>query len=418
VDLDQLTPDLALQLIGRLKQGKNVIFGANLFSVGRDMWVRGAEQVFQDIEQTHDSVVRFIRGDYGVGKTNFAARLFYHALRRGWLAAYVEISDQVKFHEFHQVFSEIVNKTYAPEQLGPGGSNSLQPFGLMGVLDHHFRKVRKAVGLGPGADVSASARRDVLTRIETVLQTNRIYGDFAAAARAYFEARMDDDKATVELLARWFRADQDIKLPQRGVMKPISKIRGKEHLRSLSAMVAGLGYKGMLIIIDELEAIMEETTTRRRKAYTILRELMDNVDGENGMKNTCFYAAAPPGQFESQKGFIEVEPLASRIQAPIAVSSPGDIDYTSTIVDLDAAPLTSAEQLELARRLTQIHGVARSWNASQALSETSLAELVKLINAKRRYSNIRIREFCIEVISALERKHAVRAAAASGIADD
>jgi hypothetical protein len=142
---------------------------------------------------------------------------------------------------------------------------------------------------------------------------------------------------------------------------------------------------------------------------------MDNVDGENGMKSTCFYAAAPPGQFESQKGFIEVEPLASRIQAPIAVSNPGDIDYTSTIVDLDVAPLTFNEQLELAKRLTQIHGIARAWNAPQAFSETLLAELVKLINTKRRYSNIRVREFCIEIISALERKYASRATATSGI---
>src|SRR3989442_9814871 len=118
MDYQKLTQDVALQLVGRLKQGRNVIFGADLFSVGRELFMKGAEQVFEDVERTGDSVVRFIRGDYGVGKTNFAARLFHAALRRGWVSVYLELPAQVKFHEFHQGFSEIAKNMYAPDPLG------------------------------------------------------------------------------------------------------------------------------------------------------------------------------------------------------------------------------------------------------------------------------------------------------------
>src|SRR5713226_2520930 len=45
---------------------------------------------------------------------------------------------------------------------------------------------------------------------------------------------------------------------------------------------------------------------------------------------SCLYAAAPPGQFESAQGFIEVEALASRIQAPILTGS--GVDYAAAIV--------------------------------------------------------------------------------------
>src|SRR6266536_5765924 len=117
MNLTGLTQEMALQLIGRLRQGRNVIFGANLFSVGREDWLRGAQQVFDDIEVTGDSVVRFLRGNYGVGKTNFAARLFQAGLARGWVTVYVELSDQVMLHEFHQVFSQIVDRIYVPEQV-------------------------------------------------------------------------------------------------------------------------------------------------------------------------------------------------------------------------------------------------------------------------------------------------------------
>jgi hypothetical protein len=399
--LDGLRPDVALQLIGRLRQGRNIIFGADLFSVGREQWVRGADQVFRDIEVTGDSVVRFIRGVPGVGKTNFAARLFHVALRRGWTAAYIELSEEVMLNEFHQVFSQVVDKLYIPAQLTAVAVDPMPPTGFLGILDLYYQRTRAAMGLSPGADIPASAVADVLARVNSVLVAGRIYTDFAAAVRAYVLARMNAATEQLEPLRRWFRADPDIKLPDLGVLRPISKINAKDHLRSVSAFLAAIGYRGMLIIIDELERIMEESRLRRRKAYTLLRELIDNVDGENGMRNTCFYAAAPPSQFESQKGFIEVEPLASRIQAPI-LARPGVIDYMATIVDLDAAPLSEREQLELGMRLRAIHARARNLAPGITPSDAEVARLVGEIRAARPYASTRVREFCQEFISALE----------------
>lgn len=399
MDLSGLNQETALQLIGRLKQGRNVIFGASYFSVGRDQWVKGAEQVFNDVETTGDSMVRFLRGNYGVGKTNFAARLFHSALNRGWVAVYVELSDQVMLHQFHQVFAQVVDKMYAPHLAETGVTLAAQPQGVIGVLKNQYKKIRESMGLGRGADIPATAKNEVSARINTVLQGRRIYGEFASAIRAYFDALIEDDREKAVLIERWMRGDPNASL--RGFLKPISKVTGKDHLRSLSSLIVGFGYKGTLIVIDELERIMEESADRRRKSYTILRELIDNVDGENGMRNTCLYAAAPPGQFESQKGFIEVEALASRVQAPV-ITQPDLTDYTSTIVDLDGAPLTQGELNELAGRIRDIHSVARGWEAKNVLPDAEVRGLVKEIARAKPYSNVRVRDFCVEVTAALE----------------
>jgi hypothetical protein len=399
-----LTPEEALQMILRLKQGRNVIFGAQAFSVGRERLIAGANQVFEDIERTGESVVRLLRGDYGVGKTNFAARVFHVALHRGWVAAYVEISAEVKLHEFDRVFADIARKLYSPTQFTNEGMRSTQPAGVIGILDVHFRKLRAAIGIESGADLPASVRTDLLARVDGMLRKQRIHGDFASAVRSYVKARVDDDFDTITKLDRWFYCDPDISLPSMGVLRPISKKTGKEQLRCLSCLITGIGYSGTLIILDELEGIMGENKTNRRKAYTTLRELMDNVDGENGMRNTCFYAAAPPGQFESQKGFIEVEPLASRIQTAF-VTGQCESDTLGTIIDLDRAPLTHSEQLELGRRIRAIHGVARNWNAKGALPEPDLDRLVKEINRQRPYSNLRVRDFCVEITTTLETRY-------------
>ena len=396
-----LKREAALQLVGRLRQGRNVVFGASVFSVGREALMKGANQVFDDVELTGDSVVRFIRGDYGVGKTNFAARLFEGALKRGWAAAYIELSEQVSLYEFHQVFAQISDKLYLPEQLNYSDGLTIRPSGVIGALNSFYNKSRLAIGLGAGADISASARNEIVQRANWLLQNQRIFGDFASAVRLYIEGRLDGDRDQCALSEKWFRAESDGGM--HGILRPITKVTGKEHLRSLSALLRGMGYRGTLIIIDELERIMEDSTLRRKKSYTILRELIDNVDGENGMKGSCLYAAAPPGQFESSKGFIEVDALASRIQAPILA---GDVDYTAAIVDLDAAPLTREQQIDLAKNLRLIHATAREWNPEKYVSNSALVVLVDAINAKRNVGRLRVRELCIEVISALERAFA------------
>jgi hypothetical protein len=398
MNISGLPKEAALQLILRLKQGRNVIFGTSFFSVGREPWLQGSAQILTDIEETNDSVVRFIRGDYGVGKTNFAARILEMALHRGWTGAYIELSDSVMLYEFHQVFAQVCEKLYLPEELDYSTGIAIRPSGVIGVLESCYKRTRASVGLGPGADLSTSARTDILSRINSLLRRAQIFGDFATAVRLFYEGRLDGDVDSCRIAERWFRADPRARI--NGVLRPVTKVNGKEHLRSLSAMLDAMGYKGLLIIIDELERIMEEPRLRRRKSYTILRELIDNVDGENGMRSSCLYAVAPPGQFESANGFIEVDALASRIQAPILAK--GQIDVMGAIVDLDAAPLSVVHQIDLAKNIRALHSCARGWHAEESVDDTQLKSIIDEINSRKVVSRLRVREVCIQIVAALE----------------
>jgi hypothetical protein len=395
--LEDIDKASAIRLVNRFKAGNNVIFGADLFSVGRERFTKGAERVFTDLELTGDAAVRFIRGDFGVGKTNFCARLFNGALRRGWAAAYIELSEKVTLYEFQNVFSQIVDSLYVRQQFENNPFEPGPPLGLIGILDLYYKNVCAQVGLEVGGDISQGIRADVLGRVNTVLTRWRIYSDFGAALRSYFQARLDGDIDTLNLIKRWLCADPDVRIRDKGILRPIQKINAKDHLRSLSCLLVAVGFKGLLIVLDELERIMQESRTRRLKSYTLLRELIDNVDGENGMVRTCFYCAAPPSQYESEKGFIEVEALASRIQQPVHSNDP-----TGPIVNLDKAPLTADEQLVLTKRLILVHGIARARQSRLLLRESEILDLIKEINSKRPFSNLRVREFCRELVTYLE----------------
>lgn len=87
-------------------------------------------------------------------------------------------------------------------------------------------------------------------------------------------------------------------------------------------------------------------------------------------------------------------------------STGGGVDYTSAIVDLDSAPLTTEQQVELANNLRSLHERAREWDPEKYITDSVLLTLVAAINAKRNVSRLRVRELCIEVV--LEKAFAAR----------
>jgi hypothetical protein len=400
--MSQLRPvdaALALQIIGRLKAGGNVVVGAHLFSVGRERWLRGAEQVLKDLESTGDAFVRFIRGDYGVGKTNFAARLFHQALDRGWSVSYVEIGDEAPMHEFPLVLAAIMANLRTPADLPyllSGDTSSAG--GVAALLDDFYRRVKESFGLKPGADIPATFHTEMLSRADAMMKGVHIDGDFRSAVRAYLTAKVNQDASQQEELVTWFKGGPPLKHLQ--VFKPISKANAKTHLRHFTSLVIALGCKGTVILLDELETIMSETPARRRKAYGVLRELIDNVDGVGGMRRACLYCAAPPAQFESQKGFIEYEALASRIaELP---SDAGIRDYAGTMVDLDKAPLEGDEVLALLKKLRELHSIARQSEDSKKVPDTALRQLRDKFESTGGYGGKRLRDLCREAVTLLD----------------
>jgi hypothetical protein len=396
---DSIHAGLALQIINRLKSGGNVVVGAHLFSVGRQEWLKGAEQVLKDLETTGDAFVRFIRGDYGVGKTNFAARILHQALERGWAVSYVEIGESAPMHDFGVVLASIMANLRTPADLplllagvrvGAGG--------IGGILDEFYSRVKDSLGLRSGADIPATFQSEMLSRADSMLMKEQIDGDFRAAIRAYLFARLNNAPEDQENLISWFKGGPALRHLR--ILKPISKSNAKVHLRHFTSLVVALGYSGTVVLLDELERIMEDTPARRRKAYGILRELIDNVDGIGGMRRACLYCAAPPSQFESQKGFIEYEALASRIAD--LPSGGGPPDYAGTVIDLDKTPLGPNEVLDLLKKLRSIHAIARQCPPSKLLSDSKMATLRDKFESTGGYSGKRLRDLCREAVAVMD----------------
>lgn len=145
------------------------------------------------------------------------------------------------------------------------------------------------------------------------------------------------------------------RLREAGIRQSLSRANAKEMLRCLSIFVRYRGFKGLLILLDEVENVLQGTPRERRQAYTVVRELIDNVDDRNGMTTTCFLAAGTPDLFEGPAGFAEYEALAQRVLLP-----PGTTGRNprASLVDLSDYPLTSDDLVKIVRRIIAVFQIA------------------------------------------------------------
>ena len=127
-----------------------------------------------------------------------------------------------------------------------------------------------------------------------------------------------------------------------------------------------------MILLDEVENVLQAPPAARRASYTVLRELIDNVDDRHGMTSTCFYAAGTPDLFDSANGFAEYEALAGRVLLP---GGAGSRNPRASLIDLSQFPLGRSEFEEMGRRIVELYSIAREREPSPDIHQ-KLASLL------------------------------------------
>lgn len=389
---------LAVRIIGALRQGSNSLESVSLFSVGRDRVYRATESLMDDLQLSGGSAVRWIKGAYGSGKTHTFARLLEDAHRRNWVVSYVEVSGKdggCELHRFEQVYAGIIRSCITPEAASATAvlSRSGNANGWQWVLDEWVEGLKRQVGARPGADLPTMRYREAVgTAVRQLRAAYAIQGAFGAALRVYALARAEADVETCELLLQWFMGDEVFKrgtsvrrrLCEMGVLETIKRSNAKTMLRQVTAFTRYRGYPGFLILLDEVENVLGETPARRKAAYTVLRELIDNVDERHGMAGTLLWVSGTPDLFDDPKGIAEYEALASRVILETADRTPNP---AAVVLDLSAFPVTRTEYLDIGRRVARLH--ALSYDVKRSNDDEMDGRLYALLGDARHLPTLR-----------------------------
>jgi AcrR family transcriptional regulator len=215
--------------------------------------------------------------------------------------------------------------------------------------------------------------------------------DFRQALRGYLRAWFEEGDRDPYL--QWFKGDP---IKPKGVRVRIDRTSARAMLRSLIQFLKHLGYSGLVLFLDELELIMAQGQRVRDTNYDVLRQFIDDADNLSNFLLLC--SATPKMRDDDQRGFPSYPALWQRLGGMLSGMQG---DYRAITVNLDEAPLSDDDLLELAKRLRTVHSVANAWNAEQIVSDDFLDQLIQA--AKQRGSEFSLPRLIVQAtISLLE----------------
>lgn len=251
--------------------------------------------------------LKFIRGEYGSGKTFLVARALEIARSRGFVTTHVVISPSTPLHKLKGIYQQIcANLRTASEE-----------HALKAIVDNWLFSIEERIlavtdPAPADAALEAATEREIEAALANISETNSA---LAATLRTYYRAGNAGDFAIAQAALGWIAAEPNIGRELKakaGIRGDIDDTLAFVFLRGLVSIIHGAGYRGLAIAIDEVETTQALQRNQREKGYHTLVRIIDALDrGE--MPRCYFLFTGTPALFDGSRGIRSVTPLYDRI---------------------------------------------------------------------------------------------------------
>lgn len=306
-----LDHDLRWTLLNALRNGTVPDQGLEEIAVGLEPQVRAVEEGLQFVARGR-SGYKFLRGDYGAGKTFLSSLVASRATELGFLYSKVVISAaDTPLYKLLSVYRRIC-MGLSRNTRTPGGQ-------FRSVIDRWLYTLEEKVVELQGIDedderfaheVSKQVDRELLALGDTA-------GRLAACLKGYHQAQLCGDYGQAGALLDWMSGEDKVAAG----MKKIAGVTG--HLENadvfsflqglLEIIRAGDAQKGLVVVIDEVETVLRLRRPERVKALEVLRQLVDACD-RHEFPGLYLLFTGTPDFFDSTQGVPTLPPLHDRIK--------------------------------------------------------------------------------------------------------
>lgn len=350
---------VAAVILNSLKGGVVPRIGLPYITVGREVEIRA---LLTDLSLIADggASFRFLVGRYGAGKSFLLQTIRTHAMGEGFVVADADLSPERRLQggqgqglaTYRELIRNISTKT-RPE----GGALNL-------ILDRWVASC---------ADADESAVNSQLAPLEEM-----VHGfDFARMLRRYRAAVSEGDEEATSRVTKWIRGEYRTKSEARaelGSSTIISDDDWYDYVKLIARFLVCSGYKGMLVLIDELVNLYKipNAITRQYNYEKILTMYNDTLQGKAQYLGVIM-GGTPTSIEDRRRGVFSYEALRSRLaQGRFARNDLKDM--LAPIIRLQ--PLTYEELLVLIEKLMQIHAGYFGWTPT--LAENDLVDFLKI----------------------------------------
>ena len=315
---EQASPRRRREVIDALRRGTVPASGLDLLAIGLDRFTPALDADLDTAEQG-GSAFKAVRGEYGSGKTFLTRYVGERALRRGFAAAEVQISEtQTPLHRLETVYRRITEALRTA---------AYPPSAFRMVLDSWFYTLESdSVTAEPALATASQDQISVaVTRLleQRLTQVSRQTPAFAQALRAYQTAVRAGDAATADALAAWLGGQPNVAAAARrsaGIRGDLDHFAAMGFLQGLLTVLRDAGHPGLLLVLDEVETLQRVRGDVRDKAFNALRQLVDEID--SGRYPGLFLIITGTAAFyDGPSGISRLPPLAQRLATDFATDS-------------------------------------------------------------------------------------------------
>lgn len=362
-------------LINSLSAGVVPRIGLEHIAVGREKEMAAISQDLNNIAEG-GAGFRFIVGRYGAGKSFMLQLLRNAALQQGFVVADADLSPERRLAGTNQ------QSVATYRELMPRLSTKTRPDGgaliaiLEGWINDIQNQVAKTTEMRPndqGFDNQVEDKiREVVKDIEGL-----VHGfDFANVIITYWRGYRLDDDAKKEAALRWLRGEFSTKTEAKIALGErvgiIDDDSWYDYIKLLAKFVSDIGYKGLLILIDEVVHLYKiNHTLSRQKNYDKILAMFNDTRGGGAEYLGIFLGGTPQFLEDKRRGLYSDEALRTRLTKSRFVTN-GFQDTSEPVIRLE--PLTAEDIYQILQRLIVVHSA--HYNYKSVLKKGELQEFI------------------------------------------
>lgn len=367
---------IATTLMNSLKGGVVPRIGLGYIAVGREQEIKALLNDVDIIEEG-GSTFRFLVGRYGAGKSFLLQTIRTHVMDRGFVVIDADLSPERRLMgtkgqglaTYKELIQNMSTKTKPDGQALP----LILEKWISGIKTQTMQEMGENID---EAEFSKKIKSKIFENISSL--EGMVHGfDFAKVITMYYEAYEEADDEKKSKVLKWFRGEYTTKTEAKnelGINIIITDDNWYEYVKLFATFLVNAGYKGMLMLIDELVNLYRIPTsvTRQYNYEKILMMYNDTLQGK--AKHLGIIMGGTPQCVEdTRKGIFSYDALRSRLTEG-KFASEDTVNLLSPIIRLKR--LTPDEMFILIEKLKDIHSDLHEYNIE--LTQDDLMNFIKI----------------------------------------
>lgn len=372
-----------LKILNSIKAGVIPGTHTNPISYGRtdvtDEFIRCLDLACSGISQ-----VKVITGKYGSGKSHMLGRLKELSLNEDFVVSHLHLKKGFNLNNLGDLYYHIMHNLYI-------SSNITEKTSFENIFDVWIENLQNS----PFKDGKTHEINYVIE------QLSKYNVGFARGFLTYIRARISGDKTSAGAVLEWITGERNIGQSMKDSVEIVGNIENLNSLDFIKAFVKLidlLGYKGLVILVDEYDVIINENKNIRLSSYQNLRLLVDLFASSEIEKVFMCISATSDLLYDDEKGFKSYEALSQRL----GVGGTTRASYSPRSTVLNLKPLSDGDYLDLTKDV--INRYTSIYDISLRISPESIKNWVFLSCQQENVAvdHITPREFLVKLMEILD----------------